>query len=124
MYSALGSFGTVSPRPHGSSTGLAQDLQLYVRLVVRHLNNRPVAEAYVAFKKAGLILTDGSVFGVVFVGLVIFALYFLPWIVAEMRKHRNATAIGVLNLFTGWTFIGWVIALVWAFTDNRRQEAR
>jgi hypothetical protein len=24
------------------------------------------------------------------------------------------TQIAVLNFFTGWTFIGWVIALVWA----------
>jgi hypothetical protein len=26
----------------------------------------------------------------------------------------------VLNLFLGWTFLGWVIAMVWAFTDNTR----
>jgi hypothetical protein len=35
-----------------------------------------------------------------------------------MRKHPNAGAIAVLNLLLGWTFIGWVIALVWSFTST------
>jgi T4 superinfection immunity protein len=52
--------------------------------------------------------------------LVCFVMYFLPAIVAGMRKHRNAGAISVLNFFLGWTLIGWVSALVWAFTDNVR----
>ena len=45
-------------------------------------------------------------------------LYLLPWIVATNRGHRNSGAILVLNLFLGWTFFGWVMALVWACTDN------
>ena len=49
-------------------------------------------------------------------------LYFIPAIVAESRKHRNSSAILILNLLLGWTFFGWVIALVWAFTDNVRPE--
>lgn len=49
---------------------------------------------------------------------VIVAAYFLPAIVANNRGHRNAMAIGVLNLLLGWTFVGWAIALVWACTDN------
>ena len=50
-------------------------------------------------------------------------LYFLPWIYfaptmnAWNRNHRNTNAIAVLNLFLGWTFIGWVIALVWSNAD-------
>ena len=36
--------------------------------------------------------------------LVLF-IYFLPWIVARSRNHRNTTAIVVLNLFLGWTLI-------------------
>ena len=49
-------------------------------------------------------------------------LYFIPAIVAESRKHRNSSAILILNLLLGWTFLGWVIALVWSFTDNVRPE--
>lgn len=46
--------------------------------------------------------------------LVILGVYFLPTIVAG--RHRNSSAIFILNLLLGWTFVGWVIALVWAFT--------
>ena len=54
--------------------------------------------------------------------IVVFALYFLPTIVAEYREHANSSAIFVLNILLGWTFIGWVIALVWAYTDNSKTK--
>lgn len=44
--------------------------------------------------------------------LVGILIYFLPSVIAH--RHRNANAILALNLFLGWTFIGWVAALVWA----------
>jgi hypothetical protein len=50
------------------------------------------------------------------VGLAL-GLYFLPWIVAAARGHHNAGAIFLLNLLAGWTFAGWVGALVWACTN-------
>lgn len=43
------------------------------------------------------------------------ALYLLPTYEAWNRKHENLMALGLLNLFLGWTFIGWVGAMVWAF---------
>lgn len=55
--------------------------------------------------------------------LVLFA-YFLPAIIANRRGHNSGAAIFVLNLFLGWTFLGWVIALVWAFTGDTRSAAR
>lgn len=45
-------------------------------------------------------------------------LYVFPSIVAANRKHKNGNAIFILNLFLGWTFLGWIVALIWAFTDN------
>ena len=51
---------------------------------------------------------------------IIIALYFLPAIVASLRRHHNANAIFLLNLFLGWTFLGWVVALVWAATATQR----
>jgi hypothetical protein len=42
------------------------------------------------------------------------AVYFIPAIVAFERLHYNRGAIFVLNLFLGWTLLGWVAALVWA----------
>lgn len=43
-------------------------------------------------------------------------LYFLPGLIASNRRHHNAVAIGVFNLFLGWTVLGWVLALVWSLT--------
>ena len=48
--------------------------------------------------------------------------YFLPIIVAFMRKHNNCLAIFMLNLFLGWSFVGWVIALVWACSNTQNKE--
>lgn len=45
---------------------------------------------------------------------VIAFLYFVPWFIAVFRKHRNAGSILVIDLFLGWTLIGWVVALAWA----------
>jgi len=50
------------------------------------------------------------------------AIYFLPALIAANRDHKNSTSITVLNLFLGWTLIGWVAALVWAFSDNVEQS--
>jgi hypothetical protein len=49
---------------------------------------------------------------------ILLGLYFLPSIVASNRNHSNARSIFVLNLFLGWTFLGWIIALIWANSDN------
>ena len=46
------------------------------------------------------------------------SIYFFPTLVAFLREKNNTTAILILNLFLGWTFVGWVIALVWATTKN------
>ncbi|WP_062390960.1 superinfection immunity protein [Pseudomonas abietaniphila] len=58
-----------------------------------------------------------------FIGVVI---YFLPTINAKGRKHPNAPAIFLLNLFLGWTLVGWVVALVWsasAISDGSKPSA-
>ena len=40
-------------------------------------------------------------------------LYFLPTIIAHNRGHQIAGVL-LLNLFFGWTGIGWVALLVWS----------
>jgi hypothetical protein len=47
--------------------------------------------------------------------------YVLPSIVAGSRHKRNLGAIVALNLLAGWTVVGWVAALVWALTHDRRE---
>lgn len=56
-----------------------------------------------------------SVFEVV--GLLGF--YFLPAIIALSAKRRQRFAITALNLLLGWTVIGWIVALVWSFIEEK-----
>jgi len=49
---------------------------------------------------------------------VLFVPYWLPTIVAFGRKHPSKGAILMLNFFLGWTFIGWIVSIVWALSDN------
>jgi hypothetical protein len=59
---------------------------------------------------------DPNVFGGLVLIFVFGAFYCVPWIVAQCRHHHQTLAIAVLNICLGWTFVGWVVALVWACT--------
>lgn len=37
--------------------------------------------------------------------------------IAWSRGHPSTGAILALNLFLGWTLLGWIISLVWSFTN-------
>jgi hypothetical protein len=52
--------------------------------------------------------------------VLMFLVYFLPSIQAYSRNHNNSEAILCTNLLLGWTVIGWVIAFIWASTNNVR----
>jgi hypothetical protein len=45
--------------------------------------------------------------------------YMLPWAVAASRGKSNQGGIALLNLFLGWTVVGWVIALVMACSSHQ-----
>lgn len=45
-------------------------------------------------------------------------LYICPSIVAFSRSHPNRVPIVVVNLLLGWTLIGWVAALAWAYSTK------
>jgi hypothetical protein len=47
-------------------------------------------------------------------GLLLFAIYLLPFLVALARHNVNTTGIFIVNFFLGWTGIGWIVALLWA----------
>lgn len=53
--------------------------------------------------------------------LIALALYLLPGYIASHRNHHNANAIYALNILLGWTFLGWVIALIWSLTATREE---
>ncbi|EAJ6667629.1 superinfection immunity protein [Campylobacter coli] len=45
----------------------------------------------------------------------------LPAIIGLSRKHSNWLIISLLNLFFGWTFIVWLVCLIWSFTGSFKQ---
>ena len=49
--------------------------------------------------------------------------YFSPTLVAYVNRHRKMRWIAAINLFAGWTVIGWVGAMVWACIRPREAEA-
>lgn len=50
-------------------------------------------------------------------------LYFLPSIEAKINQNPNMTPILVVNLFLGWTLVGWVVALAWAHKKAQGQNS-
>jgi len=64
--------------------------------------------------------TDATVASIAIIAGWIFSLffYFVPTIVAMSKRKANTGAIFVLNLLAGWSGIGWLVALVWAFTKD------
>jgi hypothetical protein len=54
--------------------------------------------------------------------LIGIALYFVPSIIALARHKRQTLAIFLLNLFAGWTVIGWIGALIWAAIKEKTEE--
>lgn len=46
-------------------------------------------------------------------------MYFIPTIIAAVRRRTNTGSIAALNIFLGWSVIGWVVALVWALATDK-----
>ena len=75
---------------------------------------------------------SSSADGVVAFGLLLFLaigfccllLYFVPIAVAQYRKASNTTTVVLINIFLGWTIIGWIIALILAFAGDSGDQAR
>lgn len=55
-------------------------------------------------------------------GLIILSIpYLVPTIVAVIRGHQVGM-VAVINVFLGWTIIGWVVALAIACGDRAKQR--
>src|SRR4051794_18590280 len=59
----------------------------------------PVSDAHVAIAWVVTALTAG---------------YMLPWAIAATTRKSNTASIALIDLLLGWTFVGWVAALVMA----------
>jgi hypothetical protein len=75
---------------------------------------------------AGLLfpkyMMDVGLFTATGFGLLVlmFFVYFAPSLIAAQQGHKNLKALFVLNLFAGWTVLGWVGALVWAYLEQEK----
>ncbi|UIJ35878.1 superinfection immunity protein [Allobranchiibius sp. GilTou73] len=58
---------------------------------------------------------------VAWVVAVITFFYMLPWAIAATRGKSNQLAIGLVNFLLGWSFIGWIVALVMACGAEHHQ---
>jgi hypothetical protein len=98
------------------SIGLALAAAWAVWLLVTVIGSDPHADLS-RFGEVCLIV------GVWVVGLALgLALYFLPTVIAWYRDSPIAGSVTVVNLFLGWTFIGWVVSLAMAVGGRRSQE--
>ena len=50
--------------------------------------------------------------------IVLLYIYFLPTVFAAKFNHSKYSSIFIINLFLGWAFIPWVLALAWAFSES------
>lgn len=51
------------------------------------------------------------------------AFYIAPLLIAAYRGHKSVYAIAFINVFLGWTLVGWLLAMAWALTGNVRTTA-
>jgi hypothetical protein len=41
-------------------------------------------------------------------------IYMLPTLIAYGREHPWRRELAVINIFLGWTLIGWIVVFLWA----------
>lgn len=56
--------------------------------------------------------------------VLIFVGYWLPTIVAGLRNVPNKNSVVIIDLFLGWTVIGWIVALAMAFSGDGRPRGK
>jgi hypothetical protein len=61
-----------------------------------------------------------EILGLIILIIIGLLIYFIPSFMAGSKHKKDGVAITMLNLFLGWTFVGWVVALVWACTNDKQ----
>ena len=61
----------------------------------------------------------------ILVGIILlFTFYFWPTSFALFRNSSKKMGVFVVNFFTGWTGIGWLVALVWSFSSESSKDKK
>jgi hypothetical protein len=61
----------------------------------------------------------------IFLKLLVIAcviVYFLPTLIAMLRDHPQKIQIFILDLLSGWSGVGWVLAVIWACRKFSRRR--
>jgi hypothetical protein len=53
-------------------------------------------------------------FWILLVAALFIWVFWMPTIVAVLNNHPNTLMIFLINMFFGWTLIGWLVAMIWA----------
>jgi Superinfection immunity protein len=89
-------------------------------LAAAHHASATVAQASPTWTpKSGAEITADVITGFTVFFCALF-LYLLPSVIATMKRHPYGVGVMLLNLFLGWTIIGWVGALVWSVCPPQR----
>lgn len=51
--------------------------------------------------------------GIMLAAMAVF-IYLLPTYIAIRRKHKRTATIYIVNLFLGWTLLGWLVTFIMA----------
>lgn len=68
-------------------------------------------------------MSETGCIGWILLALALVAVYLLPAMVAVGRNIKSDGGVFVVNLLLGWTFVGWVVALAWAVSGERRTNS-
>lgn len=79
---------------------------------------RPVGNPVTLSAEPEVRQRGDMVSGVSYLPIVI--IYFIPAVIAFARSVRNAGSVLVINLFLGWTLVGWIVALAMAVRTKDR----
>ena len=50
---------------------------------------------------------------------MLLCIYYIPFLIAEVRKIKNKTSVFWLNTFFGWSLIGWLVLIFYSSLVNK-----
>lgn len=70
----------------------------------------------------GLLFLSANTPGVGLTPVFVVLIYLVPTLVAVLRDKRHPGGVVIVNLFLGWTIIGWIVALAMAVSGDTKAD--
>jgi hypothetical protein len=70
---------------------------------------------------------DADIFYTVFMiclFLLALVIYLLPWLIGKSRDMHGTGVLLFVNLFFGWSVVGWVVCILWAALGQTKAQKR